>query len=70
MDNNDLALSTKDITNIVNALEMFAIDERFLAISDNRDYNFSIHSTLSSMRDFENGFKRSDAKYVKLSYCI
>lgn len=70
LDNTDYALSVDDITNIVNALDMYATNERFLAIADNRDFNRDIQSTLSYMRDFENSFKRSEAKYVQLSYSI
>lgn len=70
LDNNEFVLNFDDITNIVNALDMYATNERFLAIADNRDFNRDIQSTLSYMRDFENSYKRSEAKYVKLSICI
>lgn len=70
MDNNEFVLNIDDITNIVSALEVFTTFERSTSISENRDFDRGIQSTLSYMRDFENSFKRSEADYVKLSYGI
>ncbi len=70
MDNNDYALSIDDISYIVNALEVFTTFERSMAISEKRDFDRGIQSTLSYMRDFENTLKRNDVNYVKLSYSI
>ncbi len=70
MDNNDYALSIDDISYIVNALEVFTTFERSMAISENREFDRGIQSTLSYMRDFENTLKRNDVNYVKLSYSI
>ncbi len=70
MDNNEFVLNIDDVTNIVTALEIYCAHERSIAITDNRDFDRGIQSTLSYMRDFENSLKRSEADYVKLSYSI
>lgn len=70
MDDKKFVLNIEDITNIVNALDVYASYERNLAISENRDFNFSIETTFSYLRDYENFLKRSEAKYVKLSHSI
>ncbi len=70
LDIKDFALNIEDITNIVNALDVYVSYERNLAISENRDFNLGIQSTFSYLRDFENVLKRSEVKYVKLSYSI
>lgn len=70
LDNTDYVLSIDDISYIVSALEVFTTFDRSLAISENRDFDRGIQSTLSYMRDFENLLKRNDVNYVKLSYSI
>ena len=70
MDDTKFVLNVDDISNIVNALEMFITCERFFAISENRYFNRSIQSTLTYLRDYENLIKRSEAKYVTLSYSL
>ncbi len=70
MDDKKFVLNMEDITNIVNALDVYSAYERNLAISENRDFNFSIETTFSYLRDYENFLKRSEAKYVKLSHSL
>ena len=70
MDNNEYILNLDDITNIVDALEVYISYERNKSISEDRDFNRGIHSTYLYMRAFENFLKRSEAKYVKLSHSI
>lgn len=70
MDDTQFVLNIDDITNIVDALDVYASYDRQLAISENRDFNRSIQSTYSYMRDYENILKRSDSKYVTLSHSI
>lgn len=70
MDDKKFVLNIEDITNIVNALDVYSAYERNLAIAENRDFNFSIETTFSYLRDYENYLKRSEAKYVKLSHSI
>lgn len=70
LDNNDFVLNIEDISNIVTALEIYINFERTFAISESRDFDRGIQSTLSYMRDFENCLKRSEARYVDLSFRI
>ncbi len=70
LDDNEFVLNIDDITNIVDALEVYMAHERFQSISQNRDFYRGIQSTYSYFRDFENFLKRSDFLHVKLSYCI
>ncbi len=70
LDKNEFVLNIDDISYIINALEIYCAVERSQSISEKRDFDRGIQSTLSYMRDFENSFKRSESKYVKLSYSI
>ena len=70
MDNNEFALNIEDISCIVTALEVYAAVDRSQAFEENRDFDYCIQSTLTYMRDFENILKRSEVKYVKLSYSV
>ena len=68
--NKEFALNIEDISCIVTALEVYAAVDRSQAIEENRDFDLSIQSTLTYLRDYENFLKRSEAKYVKLSHSI
>lgn len=70
MDNNEFILNMDDISNIVDALEIDVSVERALSITEKRDFDSSIQSTYSYMRDVENRMTRSGAKYAKFSYCV
>lgn len=70
MDNNEFILNMDDISNIVDALEIDVSVERAMSITEKRDFDGSIQSTYSYMRDVENRMTRSGAKYAKFSYCV
>ena len=70
MDNNEFILNMDDISNIVDALEIDVAVERSLSITEKRDFDGSIQSTYSYMRDVENRMTRSGAKYAKFSYSV
>lgn len=70
LDDTQFVLNIEDITNIVNALDIYVNYERLQAIADNRDFDRGIQSTFSYMRDYENFLKRSESKYVTLSHRI
>ena len=70
MESNEFILNMDDISNIVDALEIDVAVERGLALCEKRDIDQSIQTTYSYMKNVENRMKRSEAKYVKFSYCI
>lgn len=70
LDNNEFILNMDDISNIVDALEIDVAVERSLSITEKRDFDSSIQTTYSYMRDVENRMIRSGAKYAKFSYSV
>jgi hypothetical protein len=66
----EFILNVFDVENIVDALEINVAVERNLSILEKRNFDDSIQTTYSYLRNIENFMKRNDIKYATFSYSV
>lgn len=66
----EFILNICDVENIVDALEINVAVERNLSILEKRNFDDSIQTTYSYLRNVENFMKRNDIKYASFSYSV
>lgn len=70
MPDKEFILNVFDVENIVDALEINVAVERNLSILEKRNFDDSIQTTYSYLRNIENFMKRNDIKYATFSYSV